>query len=80
MIQLPARDQAFALVRLRGLLDRRIAVDAGQLADEPEDLLWLVRALDAAIVSYYRLAQALGVEADADVLLPTYRGLGLGTA
>jgi hypothetical protein len=47
------REQYFALERLHGLLDRRDAVDAGSLI-LPEDQAWLVHALAAAIVSYYR--------------------------
>jgi hypothetical protein len=76
MCQLLSRDQYFALARLEGLLQHRDAVDAGCLSagDQP----WLVHALDAAIVSYYRLACELGVQTDAGTLLSAYRSTGLG--
>lgn len=80
LCQLLTREQYFALARLAGLLARRDAVDAERLTTSPEDQPWLVRALDAAIVSYYRLAHALGLGTDADVLLQGYRHLGLGTS
>jgi hypothetical protein len=69
--QLLTRDQHFALVRLDSLLQHREAVDTGRL--DAGEQRWLVRALDAAIVSYYRLACDLGVEADGDALLLAYR-------
>jgi hypothetical protein len=72
-------EQAFALERLQLVLDRRDAVDAGRLSP-PEDSAWLVRALDAAIVSYYRLARGLGVAMEADEFLHGYREMGLGSA
>src|SRR5215467_16163645 len=55
-----SRDQYFTLDRLRSLLERRDALDAERLTPALEDQPWLVRALDAAIVSYYRLAHGLG--------------------
>lgn len=72
------REQSFALARLEILLERRDAVDAERLIAPPDDRPWLVRALDAAIVSYYRLAAAVGVGNYADLLLRGYRYLGLG--
>jgi hypothetical protein len=77
--RLRTHEQDFVLDRLQGLLERRDAVDAGRLVPPPEEP-WLVHALDAAIVSYYRLAGALGMAADADEFLQGYRGLGLGSA
>ena len=73
------RDQYFALARLEALLERRDAVDAERLTASPQEQPWLVRALDAAIVSYYRLAGALGIGTEADLLLRGYRHLSLGT-
>ena len=73
-----ARDQQFALQRLQCLLERRDAVDAGRLS-RPDDEPWLVRALDAAIVSYYRLAREFGLQADAEAALWRYRRFGLGS-
>jgi hypothetical protein len=79
MHQLLTRDQYFALERLQGLLERRDAVDAGRLsALDGEE--WLIRALDAAIVSYYRLACGLGLPDQAGESLQGYRELGLGSA
>jgi hypothetical protein len=79
MHQLLTRDQYFALERLQGLLERRDAVDAGRLsALDGEE--WLIRALDAAIVSYYRLACGLGLPGQAGEFLQGYRELGLGSA
>jgi hypothetical protein len=75
--QLLTREQYFALARLERLLERRDAVDAERLAARPEHQQWLVRALDAAIVSYYRLAGAVGVGTEADLLLRGYRHLGV---
>jgi hypothetical protein len=76
MCQLLSRDRYFALARLEGLLQHRDAVDAGRLSAGDE--AWLVHALDAAIVSYYRLASDLGVQASAATLLNAYRSSGLG--
>ncbi len=76
--QLLTREQYFALARLERLLERRDAVDAERLTARPEDQHWLVRALDAAIVSYYRLAGTVGVGTEADLLLRGYRHLGVG--
>lgn len=70
-------DQSFALERLQLLLERRDAVDAGRLSP-PQDQAWLVRALDAAIISYYRLARSLGLVAEADEFLHAYREMGSG--
>ena len=75
-----SRDQYFTLDRLRSLLERRDALDAERLTPALEDQPWLVRALDAAIVSYYCLAHGLGVATDAERLLQRYRQLGLGSA
>jgi hypothetical protein len=50
--QLMTRDQQFALSRLDGLLQHREAVDVGPPSAGCEP--WLLHALDAAIVSYYR--------------------------
>jgi hypothetical protein len=76
MCQLLSREQYFALARLEGLLQHRDAVGAGRLSagDQP----WLVHALDAAIVSYYRLACDLGVQGSAGMLLNAYRNAGPG--
>lgn len=79
LCNLLTREQYFALARLEGLLERRDAVDAERLTASPEEQPWLVRALDAAIVSYYRLAGALGIGTDADLLLRGYRYLGPGS-
>jgi hypothetical protein len=75
LCQLLTREQCFALARLERLLERRDAVDAERLTARPEDQQWLVRALDAAIVSYYRLARVVGVAMGADLLLRGYRHL-----
>lgn len=80
MCQLLTREQYFALDRLQGLLDRRDAVDSGRLRP-PEDQAWLVHALDAAIVSYYRLARMLCLEEhQAEKFLQDYRQSGVGSA
>ena len=76
MCHLLTREQYFALDRLQGLLERRDALDAGRLSP-PENQPWLVHALDAAIVSYYRLARVLNLELQADRCLDGYRHLGL---
>jgi hypothetical protein len=78
MCQLLTRDQYFALERLHGLLDRRDAVDAGSLIP-PGDQAWLVHALDAAIVSYYRLARTLDLDDEADEFLHGYRQMCLAS-
>jgi hypothetical protein len=61
LCNLLTRERYFTLARLEGLFERRDAVDAERLTASPEEQPWLVRALDAAIVSYYRLAGALGI-------------------
>lgn len=78
MCGLLTREQYFALERLHTLLDRRDAVDAGSLIP-PENQAWLVHALDAAIVSYYRLARTLNLDAEADEFLHGYRQMGLAS-
>jgi hypothetical protein len=78
MCQLLTREQSFAPERLHRLLDRRDAVDAGSLIPA-EDQAWLVHALDAAIVSYYRLARTLNLDAEADAFLHGYRHMGLAS-
>jgi hypothetical protein len=65
-------DQRWALARLRRLLERRCEVDR-TLGPQRADEVWLIRALDAAIVSYYQLADELGLREEADTLLRHYR-------
>jgi hypothetical protein len=60
-------------------LERRDAGDAGRLS-APDGEAWLVRALDAAVVSYYRLACGFGLPGRAGELLQGYRELGAGSA
>lgn len=68
--------QHTVLLRLQSFLCRRAEVDQYEATADEEQQRWLVRALDHAIVGYYRLACDSGLEEDAAELLRRYRCRG----